>query len=296
MTSQVNTGSSSHSTEELRGKVAVITGGASGIGLALVMEAARRGMHVALADIGEDKLATAKAAVEALGVKAIAVKTDVSKLADVQALHDRTLAELGEPWLVANNAGITKIALTWDHTEADWRRMFDINVGGVVNGLLAFLPGLRKAGTGHIINTASAAGLITLPATSAYVASKHAVVGLSETLYRELIATKSGVGISVLCPALVKTNILSSSAHGDSEKPGPSMDASSHAMDPGEVATQVFDAILAKRFWILTHAKHMEPFILARASQMVRQQNPDHSSADADAAKMSTAVTGVDFS
>ena len=168
--------------ESLRGKVAVITGGASGIGLALALQAARLGMKVALADLGEEKLAEACRLVEDLGVKAIGVRTDVSRFADVEALAGRVSAELGPPWLVANNAGITKIALTWDHTEGDWRRMFDINVGGVVNGLMAFMPGLRERNSGHIVNTASAAGLLTIPAASAYVASKHAVVGLSETL------------------------------------------------------------------------------------------------------------------
>ncbi|MFT7773610.1 SDR family NAD(P)-dependent oxidoreductase [Roseateles sp.] len=279
---------------ELRGKVAVVTGAASGIGLAIALEAARLGMDVALADLGEDKLAEAKAAVEARGVKAIAVKTDVSNAEQVQELARRAEAELGPPWLVVNNAGITKIALGWDHTDRDWHRMLDINVGGVINGLQSFLPGLRERESGYIVNTASAAGLVTIPAASAYVASKHAVVGLSETLYRELVATKSGVGMSVLCPALVKTNILT-------VKPAPGAEPASgiespHALEPSEVARQVFAAVLARRFWILTHADLMRPFILARAQQMVDQVNPDHHSADPDAAAMSTKLTGVDFS
>jgi short-subunit dehydrogenase len=282
---------SAQSTTGLAGKVAVITGGGSGIGLALALEAARQGMDVALADIGEERLAAAKAQVESLGVRAIAVRTDVSQLTQVTALHDRTAEELGEPWLVANNAGITKLALTWDHTEADWKRMFDINIGGVVNGLMAFLPGLRARGGGHIVNTASAAGLLTIPAASAYVASKHAVVGLSETLYRELLASESGVGVSVLCPALVKTNILGAAASGAA----PSEITSSHALEPEEVARQVFAAVLAKRFWILTHRAHMEPYIRARAEQMVTEANPDATSVDPDVAKTSSQATGVDF-
>ncbi|MDM9627823.1 SDR family NAD(P)-dependent oxidoreductase [Rhizobium sp. S152] len=279
--------------EDLAGKVAVITGGASGIGLAIALEAARQGMKVALADLSEERLAEARKAVEAAGAETITVATDVSKLADVQRLHDRTVEVLGDPWLVANNAGITKLSLTWDHSEADWKRMFDINVGGVVNGLLAFLPGLRQRKSGHIINTASAAGLVTISAASAYVASKHAVVGLSETLYRELVASRSGVGVSVLCPALVKTNIMKSETAGKSED----ADAmkSSHAMEPSEVADQVFAAIAAKQFWILTHAAHMEPYIRARAEEMVTQSNPSHASVDPDVAKSSSAVTGVDF-
>jgi NADP-dependent 3-hydroxy acid dehydrogenase YdfG len=277
----------------LCGKIAVITGAASGIGLALALKAADEGMDVALADVGEDKLAAACLAVQRQGVRAIAVRTDVSSLADVVALRDRVEAELGAPWLIANNAGITKIALSWDHDEADWRRMFDINIGGVVNGLLAFLPGLRERGSGYVLNTASAAGLITMPAAAAYVASKHAVVGLSETLYRELQATQPEIGVSVLCPALVRTNILGSQpASGGGT--APTLD-SSHALEPDDVADQVFDAIVARRFWILTHAAQMEPHIRARAEQMVTQTNPDAASADPDVARTMSKATGVDF-
>lgn len=279
--------------QELSGKVAVITGAASGIGLAIAIEAARRGMKVSLADLSEDRLIEARGLVEAAGGETVIVPTDVSKLTDVQRLHDKTAEVLGDPWLVANNAGITKLALTWDHTEADWKRMFDINVGGVVNGLLTFLPGLRERRSGHIVNTSSAAGLVTIPAGSAYVASKHAVVGLSETLYRELEASRSGVGLSVLCPALVKTNIMKSETTGAP----PSADAmkSSHAMEPEEVARQVFEAVVNRQFWILTHAAHMEPYILARAQEMVSQANPSARSIDPDVAKSSSAITGVDF-
>lgn len=274
----------------LAGKVAVITGAASGIGFALALEAARQGMKVALADIGEDKLEDARASVAALGVDTIAVRTDVSSLDAITALRDRTTAELGDPWLVANNAGITKIALTWDHSEADWRRMIDINIYGVINGLLAFLPGLRERGSGYVVNTASAAGLLTIPAAAAYVASKHAVVGLSETLYRELEASDSGVGLSVLCPALVKTNIMGMRADGQS------VIDSDHAMSPDEVARQVFAAIAARQFWILTHAGHMEPYIRARTDEIVGQINPSIASRDPDVAATSSKATGVDFS
>jgi NADP-dependent 3-hydroxy acid dehydrogenase YdfG len=191
----------------LEGRIAVITGAGGGIGLALALEAAQRGMNVALADIGPDALQAAKARIEELGVKAIAVRTDVRNLAELEALRDTTAAQLGDPWLVINNAGVAKIALAWETSEADWRRMLDINVWGVVNGLLAFLPGLRERKSGYILNTASVGGLLSMPANAAYVASKHAVVGLSETLYRELEADGGTVGISVLCPALVKTAI-----------------------------------------------------------------------------------------
>lgn len=274
------------------GKVAVITGAASGIGLALARKAAEVGMKVALSDVSEERLRSALQEIRELGAEAIAIRTDVSKLGDVEALRDETSRMLGEPWLVANNAGITKIALAWDHDAAAWKRMFDINIFGVVNGLLAFLPGLRERRSGHILNTASAAGLLTIPAAAAYVASKHAVVGLSETLYRELVASRSGVGCSLLCPALVKTNIMSS---GEAAGASSAMQ-SAHALAPSEVARQVFEAIRERRFWVLTHAAQMEPHIRARTEQMVKQQNPDGESIDPDVARSSTLATGVDFS
>lgn len=276
----------------LRGRVAVITGGANGIGLALALEAARRGMAVAIADIGEEALAEAQAQVQALGAKAITVKTDVRDIEQVRHLEQETVDRLGPPWLVCNNAGVAKIALAWETSEADWRRMIDINVWGVINGLQAFLPGLRTRQSGHILNTASVGGLLSMPANAAYVASKHAVVGLSETLYRELMADSSGVGISVLCPALVRTAIA-----GTREVDGKKVSVldSPDAMDPADVARITFDAIAAGQFWILTHAAHIAPRMRARLDQMIEQRNPDHDSVDPAIERTATNATGVDF-
>lgn len=277
-------------SDEFTGKVAVITGAASGIGLALALEAARRGMNVALADMGGDALAKAVEDVRAFGGKAIGVAADVRDLENLTRLRDQTEAELGRPWLVVNNAGVTKIALGWDHSEADWRRIIDINLYGVVNGLLAFLPGLKAAQSGYIVNTASAAGLLTIPAAAAYVASKHAVVGLSETLYREFKASDCGVEISVLCPGLVRTNIMGAKADGGSAI------ESDHAMTPEEAAKITFTAIEARQFWISTHAEHLAPYISARADEIVHQKNPGLKSRDPAVAETATGVTGVDFS
>lgn len=283
---------STQASTDLKDKVAVITGAASGIGLALALEAAERGMKVALADIGQDKLDAALRLIEQRGVAAIACKTDVRSLDDLVALRDEVHAQLGDPWLLVNNAGITKLAMTWDHSPADWARMFDINVGGVVNGLLAFLPGLRERNAGYIVNTSSAAGVVTIPAAAAYTGSKHAVVGISETLYRELAATHSQVGISVLCPALVKTAILGTKVENGKEV---SSIESSHALEPEDVARAVFDALLRRRFWIMTHAQGLAPYMRARVEQMIAQTNPDAASVDPDVARSSTAATGVDF-
>lgn len=279
-------------TGKLKGKVAVITGAGGGIGLALALEAARRGMKVALADVGEDGVKSARDQVEALGVQATALKTDVRNLAEIDALRQQATDRLGAPWLVCNNAGVAKIGLTWNTSETDWRRLIDINVWGVINGITSFLPGLRARRSGYILNTASVGGLLSMPANAAYVGSKHAVVGISETLYRELQADGSGVGISVLCPALVKTAIAGTREVGGKKV---SVIDSPNAMEPADVARITFDAIEAGQFWILTHASHVAPYMRARLEEMIGQKNPSLDSVDPSIVQTATAQTGLDF-
>lgn len=288
----------------LAGKVAVITGGASGIGFALAMKAAAAGMKVALADIEEGQLARALERVAATGAMAIAVRTDVSDLASMRVLADRVQSDLGDPWFVALNAGVARLGLSWQLSESDWRWVLDVNLYGVINGIVTFLPGLVARNGGYLVNTGSAAGLMGVPGNAPYVASKHAVVGLSESIHRELRAKKSAVGISVLCPAAVDTRI----AYAERNRPGrPHFESPTegmppvplgepmHLLPPGAVAEQVFEAMQAQRFWVLPHAEQLRPHVMARAQQIVDGINPDGASVDRVSALMHGMATGMNF-
>lgn len=289
---------------DLGGRVAVITGGASGIGFALAKQAASAGMKVALADIEEGALDRAVRLIKEAGGEAIGVRTDVASLDSVKALEQKVASELGEPWLVVNNAGVARLGLSWELSEADWRWVLDVNLYGVVNGLQAFLPGLVLRNSGYVVNTASAAGLMGVPGGAPYVASKHAVVGLSESVYRELQAVQSSVGISVLCPATVDTRI----AYADRNRPGQPhyeapteglppipLDEPLHVLSPDEVAAQVFSAISSRRFWVLPHVDVIGTAVVARARQMVEGINPDKSSVDRESVLIHSLMTGVNF-
>ncbi|HEY7065876.1 MAG TPA: SDR family NAD(P)-dependent oxidoreductase [Chloroflexota bacterium] len=191
---------------QLSGKVAVITGGASGIGRATALALARRGADVVLADVHEGRLAEARAAVEALGRRALPVRCDVTRDADVERLAREALAAMDHVDVLMNNAGVVLCGALEEIPIADWQWEFDINFFGVVRGIRAFLPHMLARGSGYVVNTASMAGLLALTGPGApYVASKYAVVGLSEAL--ALYVRPRGIGVSVLCPAAVATNL-----------------------------------------------------------------------------------------
>ncbi|WP_459547398.1 SDR family oxidoreductase [Nocardia sp. X0981] len=202
------------------GQVAVITGAANGIGKALAAALIERGLRVALADIDADTLAATAAE---LGDLAIAVPTDVADLDQMRALADRTLAEFGRVDLVFNNAGMGAGGPVWGIAPADWNRVWAVNVGGVVNGIHVFTPHLVSAGRGHIVNTASLAGLTAGPFNAPYGASKSAIISISESLRTELDLTAPGVGVTVICPGPVDTRMLSglvdAAARFDAAKP-----------------------------------------------------------------------------
>jgi NAD(P)-dependent dehydrogenase (short-subunit alcohol dehydrogenase family) len=191
---------------ELANKVAVITGGASGIGRGTALALARRGADIVLADIHEGRLTDARAAVEALGRRALPVRCDVTRDDDVDHLAHVAIGEMGQVDVLMNNAGVVLCGALEAIPVADWQWQFDVNVFGIVRGVRAFLPHMMARGSGYIVNTASMAGLFALTGPGApYVASKFAVVGLSEAL--ALYARPRGVGVSVVCPGAVNTNL-----------------------------------------------------------------------------------------
>jgi len=199
--------------KQFTGGVAVITGGASGIGREFANTAASHGMKLVLADIQQDALDGAVAAFRAQDVDAIGVHTDVSRASDVQALADAAMQTFGQVNLLFNNAGVTSGGLVWEHTEQDWNWVLGVNLHGVVHGVRIFTPLMLAQAKkdenyrGHIVNTASMAGLITAPSQGIYNVSKHAVVALSEALHHDLELVTGQVHCSVLCPSYVQTNI-----------------------------------------------------------------------------------------
>jgi NAD(P)-dependent dehydrogenase (short-subunit alcohol dehydrogenase family) len=251
--------------EQLRGKVAVITGAASGIGRAVATRAAAEGMKVVLADIEENALKEAADELAAGGAEVVAAVTDVSDVASVRELRDRTLREFDAVHLVHNNAGVGTGGPIWDVPEQDWRWILEVNLWGVVHGISTFVPLFIEQGEGHVVNTASIAGLTTAPFLGPYNATKQAVVAISETLYKDLEASGvSSVGVSVLCPGFVQTRIAESERNrpswaperdveGATEMRGLIQDLVRGGIPADQVAELVLDAVRTNTFYILTH-------------------------------------------
>lgn len=273
--------------EELMGRVAVVTGAASGIGLALATTFAGDGMKLVLADIEADALAAAVAGLPE-GTEVESLVCDVSDLAQVEALRDAAVARFGTVHVVCNNAGVAGGGPVWAQTRADWDWVLGVNLFGVINGITAFTPLLIEQGEGHIVNTASIAGMISMPWGGTYNVSKHAVVTLSETLYADLqLAGASNVGVSVLCPGWVQTRIHESGrnrpATGDGPAPQPSEEQQlmaahiggliAEGLNPLQVAGMVRDAVRTDRFYIFTHPTWMG-LLSDRFDRILTGENP----------------------
>ncbi len=269
-------------------RVAVVTGGASGLGRAMAWRFAREGMKIVLADIEQTKLDTTLGEFQEAGHEAIAVQGDVSRAADVESLAEQTLAAFGAVHIVCNNAGVAPGGLVWEHTVKDWEWAMGPNVWGVIHGVRVFTPILLKQNTeAHIVNTASVAGLLSLPGMGLYCVTKHAVVTLTECLHHDLVENSDKVRCSVLCPAYVPTGIADSErnrpAHLRDDRPiseqelrreeGLRRAVESGRITAEEVADAVFNAIRDKRFYILTHQR-IKPAIETRMQDILLERSP----------------------
>ena len=270
--------------EDLQGKVAVITGGASGIGRAVAEKAAAEGMKIVIADIEEGPLKEAEGELTGSGAEAIGVVTDVSDAASVRELRDRALERFGAVHLVHNNAGIGTGGPIWDFSEEDWRWIIGVNQWGVIHGIATFVPLLMEQGEGHVVNTASIAGLTTTAFLGPYHATKFAVVAMSEVLYKDLQTAGSPVGVSVLCPGFVQTRIAESDRNRPAWAPERDVEGAEElraviqamvdgGITPAAVADRVIDAVKTNTFYILTHPELTEA-IQIRCDDMVQGRPP----------------------
>jgi len=271
------------------GKVAVITGAASGIGRGLARGCAREGMTLVLADVDEAALAEIASELEAGGARVRAIRTDVRRADEVQALADATVEAFGSVHLVFNNAGVMLGGYSWERTDDDWRWVLDVNFFGVINGMRAFMPILLGQNEpAHMVNTASVAGLTVGPLLAPYIVSKHAVVALSESAHYELATLDTPVRISALCPGAIATGIAESerirpadraeTRPAESESERAFDEAVKHGveagMEPDEVAGIVFEALRQDRFWIFTHEGIFSDAVARRAKSMMDGSDP----------------------
>ena len=277
---------------DFKGKTAVLTGAGSGFGLECARIAARRGMNVVLVDIQADALAAAEAEIKALGARTMARRVDVSKPPVMELLAQHVKEEFGAPHFVFNNAGVGAGGLIWENTVKDWEWVLGVNLWGVINGVRGFTPMMldearrNPAYHGHIVNTASMAGLLTPPNMGIYNVSKHAVVALTETLYQDLKLVTDQISASVLCPYFVTTGIHQSERNRPADMPAAELTPSqriqqamidkatgSGKVSAADVANKVFDAIEHEQFYVFSHPKELG-IVKSRMDAIVEIRNP----------------------
>nr|WP_316638455.1 SDR family oxidoreductase [uncultured Roseateles sp.] len=280
--------------KQFQGKTAVITGAGSGFGLELARLAAAKGMNLVLCDVQQDALDKAVTELQATGVPILAQRVDVAKAEQMQALAEAVQQRFGAPHLVFNNAGVGAGGLIWEHTLKDWEWVIGVNLMGVAHGVRLFTPTMLAAAKadptyeGHIVNTASMAGMLNAPNMGVYNVSKHAVVAMSETLYQDLRLVTDQIGASVLCPFFVPTGIHQSERNRPAElseagaKPtqsqliGQAMSGkavTSGKLTAAHVAQLVMDAVEADRFYIFSHPKSLAT-VQTRLEDVMLQRNP----------------------
>ncbi|MFK8020157.1 MAG: SDR family NAD(P)-dependent oxidoreductase [Pseudomonadales bacterium] len=271
--------------KEFSNKTAVITGGASGIGYAIAEEALSRGMKVAIADVEQAALDQAVITLSEKG-EVLAIKTDVSNAEQMDDFAKQTLAHYGSIHLVFNNAGVDGNGPMWELTTDDWNWTIGVNLWGVVHGIRVFSKHLVEQNEGHIINTASIAGLVSAPGSGPYTATKHAVVAMSECLFGELRNEGKNVGVSVLCPSFVSTNIYKAGRNRKDFEDNEEKQAElkiieelagglfADAMPACKVARMTFEAIESKRFYILPHPEGSKPLIKRRMDEILEGNLP----------------------
>lgn len=284
--------------QDFKGKTAVLTGAGSGFGLECARIGAARGMNLVLVDVQQDALDKAKAEMEAAGAQVLARKVDVSDAAQMEALAAAVKERFGAPHFVFNNAGVGSGGLIWENALSDWEWVMGVNVMGVVHGVRLFTPMMLAAAqadptySGHIVNTASMAGMLNPPNMGVYNVSKHAVVALSETLYQDLSLVTTQVHASVLCPFFVPTGISQSHRNRPGELPmakaTPSQlisqaqtdkAVSSGKLTAADVAAIVFDAIDHNKFYIFSHPQALAG-VQTRLEDVMLQRNPSDPFAD----------------
>jgi NAD(P)-dependent dehydrogenase (short-subunit alcohol dehydrogenase family) len=259
---------------ELRGKTAVVTGGASGIGRALALRFAREGANVVVADLDAPGMESVAAEARGLGVKALTVRTDVSELAQVEALAARSFEAFGAVHVLCNNAGVAAWGGLESASHRDWQWVLGVNLWGVIHGIETFVPRMIARGEpGHIVNTASMAGLVASKGLGVYNTSKYAVVGLSETLAKDLKPYR--IGVSVLCPMGVQTRIRESERNrpaalrNERAGDGEPVELIGRYLAPDAVADMVLAAVRSNELYVITHDEALEP-LRRRAERLER--------------------------